>query len=393
MKIVKMNVNLGGGRSLCKKRGFTLVELLVVIAIIGVLIALLLPAVQAAREAARRAQCSNNLKQIGIGVHNFHDTLKGIPPLGVGTTETTNLDQSRPGFWVLIWPFVEQNAIYDVVQQRGVDQRYNTAFWVSGATGIDIEAFRKGAASVTIYRCPSRRGSDKAMNPVKAATADYGPGCGNVTWGAVPGPCVDYAIPLTQRTATGGYFYWCSKLEDGNKNHIGAHWGPVRVAVHALYGDCKTWQPRDTFARFEDGTSNQVIVGEKFLPPHAIGECFRENTDVPDKTTDDRYILDCSYIGSGYTCILPVSVRVRPASDDDGDPSSWSSILPIQRMIDTTLDIARLDRGGAFGSSHPGVCQFLFADGSSHALSVTTPPRFLGFLADVSDGNIVPSGL
>lgn len=92
-----------------KRHGFTLVELLVVIAIIGILIALLLPAVQQAREAARRMQCTNNLKQLGLAMHNYHDTYQALPAR-VGGTET-NL--KRLSGWIGILPFIEEKPLYD----------------------------------------------------------------------------------------------------------------------------------------------------------------------------------------------------------------------------------------------------------------------------------------
>ena len=108
-------------KHLLRKRGFTLVELLVVIAIIGILIALLLPAVQAAREAARRAQCTNNLKQLGLAHHNYHDTYKtlvyrkgGTGPR-VGTDCNTANNNRRSGFISLL-PFMEQQPMYDQIQ-------------------------------------------------------------------------------------------------------------------------------------------------------------------------------------------------------------------------------------------------------------------------------------
>src|SRR6059036_3802281 len=104
-----------------KRSAFTLVELLVVIAIIGVLVALLLPAVQAAREAARRMQCSNHLKQIGLGLQNYHDTFQSLPygarARYVNITSSNPANQSwGPSWYVGILPFCEQKPLSDLVE-------------------------------------------------------------------------------------------------------------------------------------------------------------------------------------------------------------------------------------------------------------------------------------
>lgn len=112
-----------GMRINLRKRGFTLVELLVVIAIIGVLVALLLPAVQQAREAARRMQCSNHLKQLGLALHNYHDTYGYFPPRRQGTSTNSN----RLSGHVALLPFIEQSAMYD--QIRAGDPNNNIPPW------------------------------------------------------------------------------------------------------------------------------------------------------------------------------------------------------------------------------------------------------------------------
>ena len=102
-------------------KAFTLIELLVVIAIIGVLIALLLPAVQQAREAARRTQCRNNLKQIGLAYHNYHDTFNTFPP-GIVSRIPNNITSSEAGCWAwgtYILPMVDQAGLYNALNTGG----------------------------------------------------------------------------------------------------------------------------------------------------------------------------------------------------------------------------------------------------------------------------------
>jgi len=151
------------------RAGFTLVELLVVIAIIGILVALLLPAVQAAREAARRMQCGNNLKQIGIALHNYHDTYKALPPgwLTKRSNPTTCLPNENFWHWgALILPFMEQQPLHQLLNVG------NISLTQAGNTPAILAAMQQPIAG---YRCPSDIGptintaNRKKWNPYNAA--------------------------------------------------------------------------------------------------------------------------------------------------------------------------------------------------------------------------------
>ena len=142
-----------------RRPGFTLVELLVVIAIIGVLVALLLPAVQAAREAARRSSCSNNLKQLAIACHNFHDNKKRLPPAGANDAApdfgfAPQGDRWGASWLVHILPFMEQQPLYDKIDLRGIN---GGAGW-GGAAATDSTGISTRAANnvfISTYTCPS----------------------------------------------------------------------------------------------------------------------------------------------------------------------------------------------------------------------------------------------
>lgn len=129
-----------------KRKGFTLVELLVVIAIIGILVALLLPAVQAAREAARRMQCTNNLKQIGIAMHNYHDTNKVFPPSYCAWGS-----EPHWGWGVFILPQMEETGLYDLLDANNAARQWLPTI----ANGMQVE--------IDAYRCPSDDGD--STNP------------------------------------------------------------------------------------------------------------------------------------------------------------------------------------------------------------------------------------
>ena len=209
-----------------KRLGFTLVELLVVIAIIGILIALLLPAVQAAREAARRSQCTNNLKQLALAVHNYADTHKAFPPKKMGTAASGALGNAGYGSgWMRLLPFYEQQALYD---QWSSPQTLASGTWpafgpVPWTQGDSYEIYD---AQVATLLCPS---DGNGAN--KDATA-YG---------------------------RNNYVFSCGDSVDAANTTYGNNQGSnPRGMFNNLSG-------RIVFASVSDGTSNTVMLSEHLV--------------------------------------------------------------------------------------------------------------------------------
>lgn len=206
-------------------KGFTLVELLVVIAIIGILIALLLPAVQAAREAARRSQCTNNLKQIGLALHNYHDTFKTFPP---GAWNEANRG-NRLAYTVFILPFMEQQAVYDEFD-----------FEYPNYTGVNLNP---GIRLIPAYHCPSCRFKQSTYNADWVPAGAAGTPSYTTHYYAIMGPQgINPMIP-------GGTTRY---PESDNTNPHGGY---------ALSGVLHR-NSSNNMGYIIDGTSNTIMVGE-----------------------------------------------------------------------------------------------------------------------------------
>ena len=226
-------------RRFCNRRtGFTLVELLVVIAIIGVLVALLLPAVQAAREAARRMKCQNNLKQIGLALHNYHDSLKVFPPGGV-TSNTTS-------WHVHVLPYLELKPLYDQFD-------FSKGTYDSPASQVGRGA--NGLTRVAVYLCPSSQTEKMqlATPPNHVNTPDLVP-----TNTGVP--------PYTTH-----YYGNMGPKNPGLTDYTVRNVGQGGFSQHGLF-ECNS---RIRIAEVTDGTANTFLVGENSYHDQRYGSRFR----------------------------------------------------------------------------------------------------------------------
>jgi prepilin-type N-terminal cleavage/methylation domain-containing protein len=330
--------------ALFKRRGFTLVELLVVIAIIGILVALLLPAIQAAREAARRTQCNNNLKQLGVGMHNYHDTFKTLPmgytnDFGIAINYSgqnyahhgngTTASQYRASWaWsAYIAPFMELTAQHQTLDVTG---KY------AAESLLNPEARQVIRTRVDSFRCPS----DTAKE-INTAGGEYRPA-------DTTGTQYD--------AATNNYAGVC----DDNGANID---NDQRNCSGVLYVDSNT-----NFRDVLDGTSSVLMIGERCLQrPHA--RCAR--------------LQNC-----GAATMFVVGASNQLSHDNRSNCGALGSAARGINWDSTVADCTNLwNAKSSFHSLHPGGAQFVLVDGSAHFISQDVDLTTFRRLAHRQDGN------
>lgn len=308
------------GRYLLKRPGFTLVELLVVIAIIGILVALLLPAVQAAREAARRTSCTNNLKQIGIALHNYHSAYHTFPP---GSISVGSIGSNHYTTWTIaILPYMEEQATYDLFMKNRNPAIPHTYY---------IESTAHTAFQQTILQsmlCPSD------INVTQLARPESGAGY-NLLW--APG---SYRAMSGRSTGQTGDHYWDNpEVADVSSNDMPDAW---RGALHVVRetGGNRTFSA-ESFKNITDGASHTLMVGEY----HTL----TQNDEVNSRRTFWAY---------GYTSY-----------------NQSSAFLESRTLLPDYLRCIAIGGGGehtckrAWGSLHAGgAIQFLVCDASVHTI-------------------------
>lgn len=303
------------------RRGFTLVELLVVIAIIGILVALLLPAVQAAREAARRMQCTNNLKQIALASHNYHDTYKVFPAGAIRTFWPGNNPRGswRTQCWsfrALILPFMEQNPVAQQVD-------WNAGYSVSGTNGAG-GANSKVARNVWIdaYLCPS---DSKERQTARWVPANYV-------------GCIGSNYSVNTRTGTR------TRLRRG---------------VFAINTKC-------SISHIKDGTANTMMVSECLINfPWVLrlstSSQSRHNACVTG--TDGQVLTGNRGAARGRSWFIGTSNQFW----------TYSTLIPPNDKVTENHECDGWSNFGAFAarSKHPGGVNSALCDGSVRFISET----------------------
>ena len=349
-----------------RRQGFTLVELLVVIAIIGILIALLLPAVQAAREAARRSQCSNQLKQLGLALHNYHDTYKAFPSTpGANFRWTDSTDcrnWMRWGGIASLLPYIEQTALYDQID-------FN-ADWDSPTTNARTLRRNRLDAALT---CPSDPGSRTVY------TADMAPCSYNFS----RGPCSAWDRGAGREAGFSDGAFWprFADIRDGSSNTIAM--GECAIGRNQGMWDVNA-SKRDPSYMVRTGRNlSQSISGDAYVFQNTPAYLAIINTYYQQCLADydagtgwhgeaDEacrwWASSRTHHGTQMTTLL--GPNAGPSCDNDGSVTE-----------------ARVKEASSY---HPGGAQTLRVDGSVSFSSETIDQAIWIALGSIKGGEVVP---
>jgi len=330
------------------KKGFTLIELLVVIAIIAILIALLLPAVQAAREAARRTECKNHMKQLGLALHNYHDTNLVFPPGWLTMNQAGTVNGASWGMMLL--PYCEFSTIYDLVN-------FNLPMTNTAAPQVAPNRnFDQIITVLKLFQCPSS--GDPAT-----VSSDRG----KCTTGiAGPGGTVGDNTARTTNAATANYLA-CSgtAMNDGDNS----------LATTPLdNGGCLFEESRVKIADIVDGTNNTILIAEHHSRTCETGG---GNTNYADQDSCYGYWSNAdsgTTVASNATCAADVACSSLYGVNGNGQTNPFGQ---------------RVGSPGDISSNHEAGAQITLGDGSVRFISNSIDINVLNNLAQRADLNVV----
>jgi prepilin-type N-terminal cleavage/methylation domain-containing protein/prepilin-type processing-associated H-X9-DG protein len=345
-----------------RRGGFTLIELLVVIAVIGILVGLLVPAVQGVREAANRAKCANNLKQLGLALHNYH-TSNGCFPPGLTCSVTNLCDAEASGFTYLL-PYLDDDTVYKLYH-------FEVPWYAT-------DNYQAVGLPVSILFCPSNR---------------------NQGWLDLAPIAAQWHTPLPPAAASCDYAF-CR----GANGALHRDWTRIPLPARGVFNIQRPGETRPAVRMkdISDGASNTIAMGEAAggSPIYLARDLANPAQAATDPATGQPFMLEQSWGAAGigdtshpwYGSVFAVTAQFGLGIDPRDEPMNRRPATPTVYGADPRGDgRSGKDFISGFRSLHPNGCNFLFCDGNVRYLGTNVAPAVYRALSTYAGGEVISS--